>query len=149
MWHLASSVWITSLSVIISGSIHVAANGIISFSLWLSRIPLYVCTCMKLKVLFTHSCLTLYNPVDCSLPGSTAWSSPGENTGVGSHSLLQEIFLMQGLNSGLLRCGRILYHLSHQGNPYVYTHTYTYEPHLRLDSTLMKSTWLIQAFGKG
>ena len=37
--------------------------------------------------------------------------------GVGCHSLLQEIFLTQGLNSGLLHCRQILYHLSHQGSP--------------------------------
>ena len=30
-----------------------------------------------------------------------------ENTGVGSHSLLQGIFLTQGLNLGLLHCRRI------------------------------------------
>ena len=30
------------------------------------------------------------------------WDSPGKNTGVGSHSLLQEISLTQGSNSGLL-----------------------------------------------
>ena len=35
--------------------------------------------------------------------------------GVGSHSLLQGIFLTQGSNPGLLRCRWILYHLSHQG----------------------------------
>ena len=34
------------------------------------------------------------------------------------HSLLQGIFLTQGLNSGLLNCTQILYHLSHQGNPH-------------------------------
>ena len=45
------------------------------------------------------------------------WNSPGQNTGVGSLSLLQEIFLTQGLNSGLLYCRWILYQLSHQGNP--------------------------------
>ena len=45
------------------------------------------------------------------------WSSPGKNTGVGCHSLLQGIFPTQGLNPGLLHCRRILYHLSHQGNP--------------------------------
>ena len=28
------------------------------------------------------------------------WNSPGKNTGVGSHSLLQEIFPIQGLNLG-------------------------------------------------
>ena len=45
------------------------------------------------------------------------WNPPGKNTGVGSHSLLQEIFPTQELNPGLLHCGWILYHLSHQGNP--------------------------------
>ena len=40
------------------------------------------------------------------------WNSPGKNTGVGCHSLLQGIFLTQGSNSGLFHCG-----LSHQGSP--------------------------------
>ena len=40
--------------------------------------------------------------------------SPGQNTGVGCHSLLQGIFLTQGLKMGLPHCGQILYHLSHQ-----------------------------------
>ena len=44
-----------------------------------------------------------------------SWNSPGKNTGVGSHSLLQEIFLTQGLNQHLLHYRQILYHLSHQG----------------------------------
>ena len=39
------------------------------------------------------------------------------NTGVGSHPLLQGVFLTQGLNLGLLHCRQILYHLSHQGSP--------------------------------
>ena len=38
------------------------------------------------------------------------WNSPGKNTGVGSHSLLQGIFLTQGSNPGLLHCRQILYH---------------------------------------
>ena len=45
------------------------------------------------------------------------WNSPGKNTGVGSHSLLQGIFLTQGLNLGLLHCMQILYNLSHKGSP--------------------------------
>ena len=48
------------------------------------------------------------------------WNSPGKNTGVGSHSLLQGIFLTQGLNPGLLcllHCRWIVYHLSHWGSP--------------------------------
>ena len=45
------------------------------------------------------------------------WSSPGQNTGVGSLSLLQRIFPTQGLNPGLLHCRLILYQLSHKGSP--------------------------------
>ena len=45
------------------------------------------------------------------------WSSPGKNTGVGCHSLLQEIFLTQGSNLCLLLCRQILYFLSYQGSP--------------------------------
>ena len=45
------------------------------------------------------------------------WDSPGKNTGVGCHVLLQGIFLTQGLNLGLPHCKWILYHLSHQGSP--------------------------------
>ena len=50
---------------------------------------------------------TIYSP----------WNSPGQNTGVGSLSLLQRIFSAQGLNPGLPRCRQILYQLSHQGTP--------------------------------
>ena len=46
------------------------------------------------------------------------WNSPGQNTGVDSHSLLQGIFLTQGSNSSLLQCRQILYHLSYRGSPY-------------------------------
>ena len=44
------------------------------------------------------------------------WNSPGQNTGVGSLSLLQGILPTQGLNPGLLHCRQILYQLSHQGS---------------------------------
>ena len=39
---------------------------------------------------------------------------PGKDTGVGSHALLQGIFLTQGSNLGLPHCRQILYHLSHE-----------------------------------
>ena len=45
------------------------------------------------------------------------WNSPGQNTGVGSLSLLQGIFPTQGSNPGLRYCRQILYQLSHQGSP--------------------------------
>ena len=40
-------------------------------------------------------------------------NSPGKNTGMGRHSLLQGIVLNQGLNLGLQHCRQILYCLSH------------------------------------
>ena len=42
------------------------------------------------------------------------WDSPGKNTGVDCHALLQGIFP----TLGLLHCWQILYCLSHQGIPY-------------------------------
>jgi len=46
--------------------------------------------------------------MDCSPPGSPVHrDSPGKNTGVGCHALLQGIFPTQGLNSGLLHCRQI------------------------------------------
>ena len=45
------------------------------------------------------------------------WNSPGKNTGMSCHFLLQRIFLTQGSNPGLLHCKQIPYHLSHQGSP--------------------------------
>ena len=66
-------------------------------------------------LLATQSCLTLFDPMDCSPPGSCPWNSPGQNIGVGCQAILQGIFLTQGSNPGLLHCKQIPYHLSHQG----------------------------------
>ena len=61
-----------------------------------------------------QSCPTLCDPTHYSLPGSSVHGeSPGKNTGVGCHALLQGIFPTQGSNPGLPHCRRILYHLSH------------------------------------
>ena len=46
----------------------------------------------------------------------SSWNSPGQHTGVGNISPLQEIFPTQGLNPGLPHCRRILYQLSHKGS---------------------------------
>ena len=58
---------------------------------------------MYLKMLVAQSCLTLCDPMDCSF---SSWISPGKNTGVGCHFLLQGILPTQGSNSGLPRCGQ-------------------------------------------
>ena len=68
--------------------------------------------------LVAQYCLTLCDPLDYNLPGSSVHGdSPGKNTGVGCHTLLQGIFPTQGLNPCLPHCRWILYHLSHQGSP--------------------------------
>ena len=56
---------------------------------------------------------------DCLWPHRlySPWDSPGQNTGVGSLSLLQGIFLTQGSNPGLPHCRWILYQLNHKGSP--------------------------------
>ena len=45
------------------------------------------------------------------------WHSPGQNTGMGSPSLLQGILPTQGPNPGLLHCRQTPYQLNHQGSP--------------------------------
>ena len=72
--------------------------------------------CKSTTVLVDQWCPTLCDPMDCNLPGSSVhgillarileW--------IASHSLLQGIFLTQGLNPGLLHCRQILCHLSRQ-----------------------------------
>ena len=53
--------------------------------------------------LVAQSCLTLCDPMDCSLLGSSVHGdSPGKSTGVGCHTLLHEIYLTQGSKPGLL-----------------------------------------------
>ena len=67
--------------------------------------------------LVTQSWLTICYPKDCSPPGSPVnRDSPGKNTGVGCHALLQGIFPTQGSSPALLHCRQILYCLSHQGS---------------------------------
>ena len=99
----------------------------------------------KVKVIL--SCLTLCNPMDFTRPefqNGQPFPSPADlpnpeikpwsltlqvdslpaepptqpkNTGVGSLSLLQQIFLIQESNWGFLHCRQILYQLSYQGSP--------------------------------
>ena len=45
------------------------------------------------------------------------WNSPGQNTGMGSLSLLQEIVPTQRSIPGLPYCRWVLYQLSHKGSP--------------------------------
>ena len=77
------------------------------FSFSFALIPKWKCESKSLSVvsnsLRPHG---LYSP----------WNSPGQNTGVGSLSLLQGISPTQASNPGLMNYRRILYQLSHQGS---------------------------------
>ena len=71
----------------------------------------YTLTCRGVTVKVAQLCSPLCDPMDST---DSPWNSPGQNTGVGSLSLLQGIFPTQGSNPGLLPCRQILYQLSHR-----------------------------------
>ena len=59
--------------------------------LWVIEVPLFPLSFpwKKVKVLVTQSCPTLWDPMDCSLSGSSVnGDSLGKNTGMGCHFLL-------------------------------------------------------------
>ena len=78
-----------------------------------NMLSIFISRCAVLLCLVTQLCPTVCDPMDCSPPGpSIHGDSPGKNTGVGCHVLLQGIFPTQRLNPGLLHCRWILYQLS-------------------------------------
>ena len=86
---------------------------------WVRNMPASIMPLLRLylleaaedrNMLVAQSWLTLCEPARLLCP----WHSPGKNTGVGGHSLLQGILPTQGANPGLLHCRQILHHLSHQ-----------------------------------
>ena len=87
---------------------------------------------MKVKV--AQSCPTLCDPMDCPL------NSPGQNTGVGSLSLLQVIFPTPGSNPGLLHHRWIIYQVSHKGSPTLQFSSVQSVSHVRLCDPMDCST---------
>ena len=74
----------------------------------------------------------------------TAWTiqsmdSLGQNTGVGSLSLLQMIFPTQGSNPGLPHCRWILDQLSYQGSPGIQKNTQIMEQFSKKEGMMSKS----------
>ena len=72
--------------------------------------------CVSLSVM-SDSLRPHATPWTCLPDSSVHGDSPGKNTGVDCHALLQGIFPTQGLNPGLPLCRRILCHQNHQGSP--------------------------------
>ena len=98
----------------------------------------YVCMCVHTKLL--HSCLTLQpyglQPMRLFCP----WDSPGKNTGVGCHALLQGIFPTQASNPCflcLLHCKWVLYSQCHLGSLYIHAHIYFFHVSIYFGSKLI------------
>ena len=69
---------------------------------------------LNCESLVAQLCPTVFDPMDYSLQAPLPRNSPGNNTGVGSHFLLQGILPTQGSNPGLPHCRWILCQLSHR-----------------------------------
>ena len=85
--------------------------------------PVCVCACACVCVcVCVHVCVCSES---CSVMSDSLrphgryspWNYLGQNTGVGSLSLLQGIFPSQGLILGVPLCGWILYQLNHKESP--------------------------------
>ena len=90
-------------------AVHGVANSLTQLSdlTDLNRVP---CVCVCMPHAHTQPCLSFCDPEDCIPPGSPVHEeSPGKNTGVGCHALLQGIFPNQRSNPSLLHCRWILY----------------------------------------
>ena len=72
------------------------------------------CACVCAKSF--QSCPTLFDPIDCSLPGCSVRviDSPGKNTGVGCHALLQGLILCLSCLLHWQACSLLM---SHLGSP--------------------------------
>ena len=105
--------YITSLSISLPG--HLDYYHVLAFvNIAAMNIAAVLWTC----AVFMHSVMPNSLPLmDCSLPGSSVHGdSPGKNTDMGCHALLQGIFPNQGSNPGLPHCRWILSCLIHQGS---------------------------------
>ena len=78
------------------------------------------------------------------IAGDSSAESLGKpkNTGVGSLSLLQQVFLTQELNWGLLNCRQILYQLSYQGSLEMQKSWQIASPHSSLGTLSYLIPWI-------
>ena len=91
-----------------------------------------------------------HESVSCSVVSSPLWprgllcpwNSPGKNSGEGGHSLLQGLFPTQGLNPSLMHGRHLLYHLSQQGNPCIFTHKLSFSTACFAHSSFLLNSYL-------
>ena len=89
--------------------------------LYFSFVTVYSCCqaqCLLNVLIFNYIVMKVKVAQPCPTPRPHGlyipWNSPGQNTGVGSLSLLQGIFPSQGSNPGLPHCRQILSQLNHR-----------------------------------
>ena len=91
------------------GSLLLLRTTVRTFCFWCGKVSFEQAERESVKSL---SCVWLFVTPWTTARQAPLWNSPGKNTEVGSHSLLQGIFPTEGSNPGLLHCRQILYHLS-------------------------------------
>ena len=91
--------------------------------------PIVMYGCDKVKV--AQSCPTLCDHMDYTY---SSWNSPGQNTGVGSFSLLQGIFPTQGSNPGLRIAGGVFTNWATRGAHGCESWTIKKTEHQRIDA---------------
>ena len=102
---------------------------------------LYMCVLVShVRLFLTPWTLARQAPLSMEFSRQEYWSGL-------PFSSLQGIFLTQGSNPGLLHCRRSLYHLSHQGSPYMFTLTSLPESESERCSVVSDSAtpWTIQS----
>ena len=75
------------------------------------------------------------------------WNSPGQNTEVGSLSLVQGMVPIPGSNPGLPHCRQIPYQLSYQGRPSHRTKVFTSQNPKTLKASLWTGVTLLSPTG--
>ena len=108
--YIALTIWIKILTNLIFPDFKALV-----FTILLNQLLTYFAQ-WKVAQLLSEGCSVVSNSLQ-SHGLYSPWNSPGQNTGVGSLSLLQGVFTIQGSNPGLPHCRWILYQLSHKGSP--------------------------------
>ena len=105
---LTKTIWTCYTILLVNICFHFIWINSTSFGVKLLSHGLDVCLWVRAQSL--QSCPILCDPMDCSALGSSVHGdSPGKNTGVSCHALLQGIYPTQGSSPGLLHCRQILY----------------------------------------
>ena len=102
--------------------------------------------CCAVLCLVAQPCLFATSRTVAHQDVSVHGDSPGKDTGVGCHALLQGTFPTQGSNPGLPHCRRILYCLSYQGSPRILE--WVVYPFSRGSSWPRNQTWVSCVAGR-